>query len=228
MPTGVLTNDWISQSARILYQGALPPNKNKFYVALANTAVLTRASTIAEFITAEILPENGYQRSSINFGADGAFNTGEKRHELSAINPTFTASGNSLQFQAAFLIADAKSFSSVEFSSANVDAGNNLISIAAHPFSDGDKITFTPDETSNLPAGINAGEIYTVSNSATDTFQISTSITGTGSGTFYARSANGTVVALAVEDAPITVLDGQQYTYQIPLILFNGDYGSGI
>ena len=217
MPVGIFTNDWISRSARILYQGTSPPDKDSFYVALSTSNILTRDSTIAEFISSELLPENGYQRVNVNFGVDGIYNSVENRFELPAINPSFTASGASLQFQSAFLIADGKPFSSLELSPVNISSGENLITFTAHPFVDGDKVVFSADETSSLPSGINSLQVYTVSEATPDSFKIDSTIAGNGSGTFYIRSANGNIVAATIEDSPITVFDGQQYTYQIPI-----------
>jgi hypothetical protein len=67
-----------------------------------------------------------------------------------------------------------------------------------------------------------------VSNATTNSFGIGINITDTGSGNFRARSASGTVVALAVESAPITVPDGQVYSYQFPIAILNSGYVTGI
>ncbi|MBD2437369.1 hypothetical protein [Nostoc sp. FACHB-110] len=140
---------------------------------------------------------------------------------------SFTASGGSLQFQTAFIIADSVATASKSFTNSNVNAVTNKIAIASHGFSNGDKLLFTADALATLPGGIVAGTVYTVANATTNDFEIGIDITDTGSGTFRARCANGSIVALFVEDNPITVADGQSYSYQIPVVALNSGYVNG-
>ena len=228
-----ITNDWISQICLSMYRGKTPPNTSKFYVALANTAILTRANAIADFITQELLPVNGYARQNTQFSGDGAYNPTNLRHEMPTLTATFTASGNSFQFQTAFLIANASAVASQSFTDANVNASSDRITILNHGYANGDNLVFTADNLSTLPSGITAGILYTVNNITTNDFQIQLSgatvdIQNTGSGTLHARSANGSIVALAVESSPITVPAGQGYTYQIPIVQLNTGYTNGI
>lgn len=234
MPTGIFTNAWISQSAKILFRGATPPDTAKFRLALANTASLGRTNSLADFISNELLPINNYARATANFSGDGSYDTTDQRHELPTISASFTASGGSLQFQTAFLIADSLAISSKSFTDANVNATSDRITITAHGFANGDKLVFTADALATLPGGIVAGTIYQVSSVTTNDFQLQPNggdstidITNTGSGTFRARSANGIIVAYAVESSPITVPDGQGYSYQIPLVVLNSGYVAG-
>lgn len=228
MPTGIFTNVWISQSAKILFRGATPPDATKFRLCLANTATLSRSNSLADFIASELLPTNGYARASASFGGDGSYDTTDQRHELPTISASFTASGGALQFQTAFLIADSSGVSSQSFTNANVNPTSDRITITAHGFVNGDKLVFTPDSLAILPGGITAGTIYTVANVTTNDFQLTgANITDTGSGAFRARSANGIIVAYAVESSPITIPDGQGYSYQIPLVVLNSGYVTG-
>jgi hypothetical protein len=228
MPTGIFTNLWISQSAKILFRGATPPDTAKFRLALANAASLGRTNSLADFISNELLPTNGYVRASANFGSDGSYDTTDQRHELPTISASFAASGGSLQFQTAFLIADSTAISSKSFTNSNVNPTSDRITITAHGFVNGDKLAFTADSLATLPGGIAASEICTVSSVTTNDFQLTgVNITDTGSGTFRARSANGIIVAYAVESSPITVADGQGYSYQIPLVVLNSGYVTG-
>lgn len=233
MTTGIYTNSWISQSAKILYRGNPVPDPTKFYVALANTATLTRASGLTDFISAELLPANGYARANITFSSDGSFNVTNLRHEMPVIAAGFVASGASFQFQTAFLLAGASAIASQSFTNSNVNPTTDRIIINAHGYANGDQLCFTADPTGTLPTGIAASTLYTVANVTTNDFQLQLSgttlnITDTGSGTFRARSANGNVVILATESSPITVPSGQGYTYQIPIVLSNTGYVNGV
>ncbi|MEH1902525.1 MAG: hypothetical protein V7L04_14170 [Nostoc sp.] len=234
MPTGIFANTWISQSAKVLFRGATPPDASKFRLALANTATLGRTSSLADFITSELLPNNGYIRAIANFGSDGIYDTTDQRHELPIISASFAASGGSLQFQTAFLIADSTAVASKSFNSFNVNPTSDRITITAHGYVNGDKLVFTPDVMGTLPSGIVAGTIYQVASITANDFQLQPNgggttidITDTGSGTFRARSANGIIVAYAVESSPITLPDGQGYSYQIPLVVLNSGYVTG-
>lgn len=221
------TNDWITESAKILFRGATPPEPTKFRLCLANTATLTRGSSLVDFISNELLPNDGYIRAAANFSADGNYDPTDQRHEMPTITASFTADGASLQFQAAFLMADARVIASRVFSDANVNPATDVITINNHGFIPSDRLIFTADELAFLPGGIAAGTIYTVTAATTNTFGIGVDITNTGSGTFRARSANGIVVAFATADTPITLADGQTYSYQIPLVVLNSGYVSG-
>ncbi|MEH2393689.1 MAG: hypothetical protein V7K21_19180 [Nostoc sp.] len=234
MPAGIFTNLWISQSAKILFRGSTPPDASKFRLCLANTATLSRSSSLADFITNELLNNFGYTRAFANFGSDGSYDTTGLRHELPIIGASFSALGGSFQFQTAFLIADSTAVSSISFTNSNVNPSSDRITITAHGFVNGDKLVFTPDALATLPGGIAAGTIYQVSSVTTNDFQLQPNgggttidITDTGSGTFRARSANGIIVAYAVESTPITVPDGQGYSYQIPLVVLNSGYVTG-
>ncbi|WP_414755545.1 hypothetical protein [Anabaena sp. CCY 9910] len=227
MPTGIFTNTWVETSAKILFRGATAPDPTKFRVCLANTATLGRSSSIADFVAAELLPINGYSRVSGSFSGDGSYDATDQRYE-NIIAAAFSASGGALQFQTVFLIANSTAISSRSFSNTDVNATSDTITINSHGFANGDKLVFTPDALATLPGGINTGTIYTVASATTNTFQIGVDITNTGSGTFRARSANGIVVAYAVESSPITVPDGQGYSYQFPLVVLNTGYVGGI
>ncbi|MEH2148614.1 hypothetical protein [Nostoc sp.] len=227
MPTGIFTNAWVSQSAKILFRGSTPPDAAKFRLALANTASLGRTNSLADFISNELLPTNNYARAAGNLSGDGIYDTTDQRHELPVISASFSASGGSLQFQTAFIIADSSAVSSKSFTNSNVNATSDRITITNHGFVNGDKLVFTADTLATLPGGISAGTVYTVASATTNDFQIGVNITDTGSGTFRARSANGIIVAYAVESSPITVPDGQGYSYQIPLVILNSGYVNG-
>ncbi|WP_445634568.1 hypothetical protein NSTC745_06389 [Nostoc sp. DSM 114161] len=183
---------------------------------------------MSDFIANELLPSNGYARIDASLSNDGSYDTTDQRHELPTINAAFAASGGSLQFQTIFLIADSVAISSKSFTNANVNATSDRITITNHGFVNGDKLVFTADALAFLPGGITAGTVYTVTNVTTNDFQLTgVDITDTGSGTFRARSANGIIVAYAVESTPITVADGQGHSYQIPLVVLNSGYVNG-
>lgn len=234
MATGTFTNDWISLQAKVLFRGSSAPDMSKFYVGLANVATLTRASLISDFISNELLPINGYQRVPVSFSSDGSYDTSANRHEMPTVIAPFSASNNSFQFQTAFLMSNAQPTASQSFTNSNVTPSTGRIAIASHGFVNGDRLVFTADPLATLPGGIAASTIYQVANITTNDFQlqdltgVAINITDTGSGTLRARSANGSIVALAIESSPITVPAGQGYTYQIPIVLLNTGYANGI
>ncbi|MHC5823730.1 MAG: hypothetical protein ACYT04_49830, partial [Nostoc sp.] len=168
MPTLIFTNAWVSQSAKILFRGAAPPDSTKFRLALANTATLGRSNSLADFLASELLPINGYARVSANLGSDGSYDTTDQRHELPTISASYAASGGSLQFQTPFLIANSAATASQSFTNANVNPTSDRITITAHGFINGDQITFTADALAVLPTGIVAGTVYTAANVTTN------------------------------------------------------------
>ncbi len=234
MVAATFTNDWISLQAKVLFRGLSAPDIRKFYVGLANVATLTRASLVTDFISNELLPVNGYQRVSVSFSSDGSYNTSANRHEMPTITAPFAASGNSFQFQTAFLMANAEQNASQSFTNSNVSPSAGRIAITSHGFVNGDRLVFTADPLATLPGGIAASTIYQVANATANDFQlqdlsgVAINITDIGSGSLRARSANGSIVALAVESSPITIPAGQGYTYQIPIVLLNTGYANGI
>ena len=233
MATGSFTNDWISKSTRILFCGAPSPDPSKFLMGLANTATLTRASSLSDFVNSELLPANGYARTAVSFG-NGSYNANNQRYEEPAVTVTFTATNLSLQFQTAFLMADADSTASAVCN--NVNAASDRITVAGYTPVNGSSLLFSVDSGGTLPSGITAGSLYQVVNAQSDnSFQLqlpgssaTVDFKDSGSGTFRARFASGSAVALLVESSPITVLPGQSYSYQIPLIMLNSGYTNGV
>ena len=237
MPSGVFTNDWVNQSAKILFRGAPAPDVNKFYVGIASVANLGRTNTIQDFVSSEMLVANGYNRQQLFFSGDGSYSQSNQRHEMPAANVTFNADsgGSSWQFQTVFLIANSHAVANKSFANSNVDASNDRITINSHPWVSGDRLIFTADDLGTLPGGITSGTLYQVLNPTTNNFQIGLSgsntpinLTSVGSGTFRARSANGTIITYAVETNPITILPGQAYSYSLPIVLLNSGYTSGV
>ncbi|MFN6475369.1 hypothetical protein [Nostoc sp. DedQUE07] len=233
MAQGIFTNAWISETAKVMFRGATPPAIDEFYVGLANTSSLGRASTIANFVSNEIT-DQGYTRTQLTLSGDGSYNTGANRHELPTATLIFTAGASSLQFQTAFLLANAHPLASRTFTNSNVDAATDRITIANHPWVSGDRLVFTPDDVATLPTGIVAGTIYQVLTPTTNDFAIAAvnsstpiNIQNTGSGNFRARSANGIVSIFAIESAPITILPGRSYSYTVPIALLNTGFVSG-
>ncbi|QSJ14605.1 hypothetical protein JYQ62_22155 [Nostoc sp. UHCC 0702] len=227
------TNAFISEIAKYALRGATPPPTSRLRGCLANTAVLTVSSTLESFLAAELIPGNGYSRQQVAIPSDGAFNITNKRHEMPTISPSWTASGGALQFQTVFLMADGDATASSIVSSVNTST--DTLTINAHGYSNGQKLTFSADSGGSLPTGITAATIYQVTNVATNTFQLQPNgggstidITGAGSGTIRARSANGVIIAYGVDSNPVTLADGQPYTPVINLIFANAGYISGV
>lgn len=231
MAAGSFTQQWLAAKAKIAYRGAIPPDPNKFRLALADTNVLTKASNKADFIAAELLPVSGYLRPQFLYNADGTYNAVNERYEMPPLDVSFTATGGFLQFQTAFLLANAHPVSARSFTNVEVNPAMDRIAIASHGLVDGDEVLFTPGVAATLPSGLIPATLYFVVNATTNGFQVSTQLNGpavditdTGSGTCYCRCANGLVVALSVEPSQIQILDGTTHSYRIPIVEVNATY----
>ena len=228
-------DSFITYKAKILYRGATPPNSAKYYLCLANTTSLTRASTKADFVGSELPQINGYARQAVTWATDGAFSNTTKRHNMPDSVATFQASGSSFQFQTYFLLADASANASKPFAPSAVNASTNVITITAHGLANLDTIMFAADAGSTLPAGLAASTLYTAKNITTTTFEVWDSagsaviaLTGTGSGTFTLKYANGTAVSLEVRSSVALLQPNQVLTYTLTLAEMNVTYGNGV
>jgi hypothetical protein len=230
------TDDWISRQTLLLFKGVgTLPNPAKFYLCAADTTALTRASTLQDFVNAELKPQFGYNRQQVLWTASGAFSNPNKRYELPTFTVTFTADASgSLQFQTVFLLADAHSKASERFSPANVTG--NTVTIAGNLLTNGDSVIPVADVGASLPGGLSSGTKYQVINvnSGTGAFQFSAdgataiALSGTGSGTFRLKYASGSIVLLQVETAPVSLQPGRPCQYDIDIVGMNAAYGAGV
>jgi hypothetical protein len=215
------------------FTGGTLPNAAKYYLCLADTTLLTRASTRADFIAAELLQTNGYARSNLVFSA-GSFSNPNKRYDAALVTGSFAASGGSFQFQTAFLIANGHATANKTISDTDINASTNTITATAHGLSNGAEVLLTAQGGSTLPSGITSGTIYTVIGTTTNTLQLSSDgvsaidITSTGSGNFYVRYVPDRIVLLDVLSDPRLLLDGKSYEYDLYLAGMNTTYGVGV
>lgn len=222
MALGTFTRDWIATKALISYRGATPPDPTKFRLCLADANTLNAASTKADFIASELLTVNGYSRQPF-ISENGTYNATSDRYELPPVDVSFTASGGQLQFQTAFLIANADEHASRSFTPLAVSPADGRIAIASHGLVNGDEVLFSAAPGATLPSGLIAGLLYKIASNQPDNFGLTdidggvVAIADTGSGTFYCRYATGTIVCFLTENAQVQVLDAQTHTYRIPI-----------
>lgn len=226
-------NDWISYHFKLPFEGGTLPNLTKYYLCLADTTLLTRSSSKADFINAELLQQNGYARSQLLFSA-GSYSNANKRYDAPLVTGNFVAVGGSLQFQTLFLIANGHAIANKTITDAAINATTNVISVTAHGLTIGNEVLFAAQPGSTLPDGIAAGTLYKVMSVATDSFQISTDgvtpidITSTGSGSFTLRYVPDRIVMLEVLSDPYLMQDGRTYSYDLYLAGMNTTYGVGV
>lgn len=189
-------------------------------------ALLTADSNIDSLFATELLPDGGYTRVAIPIAESaGSYDSTTGELSLPQIIATFTASGHPVQWQSAFVLLSGSPYWGKSFTWADVNPAADTITLRAHELSNGDRLIITVEPTGVLPSGINSTTRYYVESVTPDTIKLHTTpqlntrvdITDTGAGTFQARYANGRIAAIVVEDAPVTLLDGQSYTYQITL-----------
>jgi hypothetical protein len=212
----------------------LLPNPAKYYLCLADTTLLTRASTRADFIGAELLQQNGYARANMVFPDSGTFSNSNKRHDAPLVTGDFLADGGSLQFQTVFLIANGNATANKTFADTDVNASTNVITVTSHGLSTGNEVLIQAQAGSTLPTGLVSGTIYKVIGTTTNSFQVSTDgvtpidITSTGSGTFYLRYVPDRIVLLDILADPRLLQDGKPYSYDLYLAGMNETYGAGV
>ncbi|MBW4540684.1 MAG: hypothetical protein KME43_16270 [Myxacorys chilensis ATA2-1-KO14] len=227
-------NDWVSYHFMLPFGGGALPDPAKYYLCLADTTLLTRASSRADFINAELLQQNGYERSQILFSNPGSFSNSNKRYDAPLVTGDFLAAGGALQFQTVFLIANGHATANKTLTDANVNATTNVITATAHGLATGNEVLFSVQGGSTLPDGVSSNAIYKVMSAATDSFQISSDgitpidITSTGSGTFYLRYVPAHIVLLDILADPRLLQDSKPYSYDLYLAGMNANYGTGV
>ncbi|GEM_PF-3421939 len=230
-------NDWISRKAKVMYRGATPPQAGKFQLCFADTTSLSRSSPLSDFVNAELITQYGYQRKNLVWPEDGSFSNTNLRHELPLIEATWTASGGSIQFQTAFLLADAHAKAQETFTTTDVDPAANHITIASNLLATNDSIIFEALPGSTLPTGLTAATVYYAAsvNNVAGTFQVTNTVDGTpltisnvGSGNFRMRYATGSVVLLQIESDPVIIQDSKPNVYELAVVEMNTVYGPGV
>lgn len=230
-------NDWIGRKARVMYQGATPPDATKFQLCLADTASLSRSSPLSAFITAELVSQYGYQRKNVVWTESGNFSNTNLRYELPLVEANYLAAGGAIQFQTAFLLADAHAKAQETFAPDAIDTTANTITIASNLLANGDAVSFEALPGGTLPNGLpTLTTCYAISvNNTTGLFQVSATsggaplvISNAGSGTFRMRYATGSIVLLQIEADPVIIQDSKPNVYELALVELNTVYGAGV
>lgn len=223
-------NSWLGYKIHQLYRSGI-----SYYLCAADTTSLTRASSVADFVAAELLQEDGYQRQLITWPSDGTYSNANQRWELPTVTVAFQAVGASFQFQTVWVMAGANANASKIITGPNIDPATNRIILASHTLAAGDKFILSPEAGASLAGtGLTAGTLYTALNPTTNNFQPSAdgvnpiTITGAATGNINLKYASGTIVSFGVNPNPVLVQAGQSVEYDIDFVEFNAAYGPGV
>jgi hypothetical protein len=96
---------WDELSARVMVLNGTKPNPANFRAMLLNGLTVTRNTSKAALVSAEVLG-SGYTRAAYA-PAGGVWDPSQNRFELSQVNLDFAVSGTSLQWSAWMIMADA-------------------------------------------------------------------------------------------------------------------------
>lgn len=122
------------------------------------------------------------------------------------------------------------------FTSSDVNATTNIITITNHGFIDGQSIRFSNATATNLPGGINQGQIYYILNSDTNTFQITTErdsitpvdITSGGTGTHTVVNILPTLTVLSEDSEEVySFIKGIKQVTQVVTVADSSDSLNG-
>ena len=222
MVSFIHSNDFITYIGSTIY------GTKTIALCVANVTTLGRTNSITDFVSAEIT-STPYSRATGSFTA-GTYDTGsDQRYEMPNVSLVFSPTGGAIQFQTVFTILGGSTTGSKNFAPSNIDTSTDIITINNHGYANGDKLIFTPDNSSTLPSGISASTQYTVNNVTTNTFKLTgVDITTTGTGTFRARNVNGQLLSYYVEPSPVTLNDGDSRTYLLSSAILNTGYVTGV
>lgn len=233
---GYFHNDWITYKALVLYRGLTPPDPSKYQLCLSDDYTLTRSSPLKNFINAELLVRYGYDRVNVAWADNGSYSNANKRHDLPVQTAIWTADGASIQFQTAFLLADAHTKADESFTTTDVDLINNKITIADNLLAASDQVIFQPEAGAVLPSPLIAGDLYVALNPVSGDFQVAhesapgvvITLSDAGTGNFRMKYATGRIVAVMAEAEAIAVPDGRTLEYDLFIAEVNAAYGLGV
>lgn len=227
----IIHDTWAQYVLNLLHRGATPPDAAKWQICLSSSISLTRSSSKADFIAAELTKEYGYQRLNPTWLADAAYNTTLKRAEMAQITAEWTVTGQPITYSTAFLMADARPEGMVGF--ANSAIAGNQITLPGHGLTTGEEIMITPAIGGTIPGALSGTTIYQAIVVNGSTFSVSTdgvtpiSLAG-GGGNLQLRYAAGRIYWVDVAGLPITRNVGQRITLNIDEAFANMAYGTGV
>lgn len=189
---------------------------------LTNSSSFTDSSSLLSVISQEVSETNGYSRPTYN-PSTGSYDSGQTRYEMPTTTISFTASGGSIQFDRIAFIGTSKSYANRAVS--NINTGSSRLEFAAaHPFSNGDKVTVTADAGGTVPSALLSGgnptTLYVVGSSNANPYyiQLASTVGGSaisftgGTNTIRVRSIDG-VMGFYCTIGSTTIADGQTYNF---------------
>lgn len=93
-------NDFVAKNAETIWRGATPPNSANYYMVLC-AGPITRTTTAAAIFADEVA------RSPVGSLSVGSYDLGQQRYELPLKSVNFTATGSTISFQSAVVMADS-------------------------------------------------------------------------------------------------------------------------
>jgi hypothetical protein len=197
------------------------------YAILTNSSSYTFSSAMLAVVQQEVSNLYGYARVAFSPAA-GSYNGAKTRFEFPATTLSFTASGGAIQFDTIYFIGGGKSYSNRAVS--NINTGSNRLEFAAaHPFSNGDKVTVTADAGGTVPTALLSGgnptTLFVVGSSNANPYYIQLAATSGGSAITFTGGAN-TIRVRSVDGVPgfyatigsTTIADGQTYNFSTQFI----------
>jgi hypothetical protein len=165
----------------------------------------------AAMLAAELLEQNGYTRQTYN-PTTATYNTTTQRAELGRVTANFTASGATLQWDAAAVWADCSATASRPITA--IDVSTDVLTIANHGLVNGEEVTVATSGT--FPAGLEGSLIYYAKVLTTSTIELhadvattsKVNITNAGVGSHHIRYAKGEVVFFANFSGVQFIADG--------------------
>jgi len=185
---------WDERVGRVMYLGDARPDPSRFRVMLLNGLSVTRNTSKAAIVSAEVLG-GGYLRASYA-PSGGVFDSGQNRYELSTVNVDISISGTSIQWSSVVLFADAAAVHALTMGAINTST--DRITITAHGLTSATEVAVTTTDV--LPGGIVANTLYFARVIDANTIELHTTsalnsivdITTAGTGTHSLRNATGT------------------------------------
>lgn len=196
--------------------------RNQVYRVCLASGSFNGDANIADIFASELPPINGYQRFSQTFSLnDGTVTGGEL--VMPVIPSMFTATTGALTWVTMFVIRGGLSTAAFSFATSAVDVANNRLTITNHGMGNGHRVMLAAGSGGTLPGGTNATTMYWVQAVDTNTISLHTNaaltavvdITSVGTGNNFLKSTTGNLAATTIETPPITLVQGQSYTYQI-------------
>ncbi len=199
-------------------------NKTLVTLLCIDDPTLTDTSTLGNWLANELLPINGYQRASFTISGSGTFDTPNREQDLSPGVATFSGSGSGFTYRTAITVRGGSTRSLIgTVANTSVNTSTDRITITSHGSVSGEALVFHPAAGATLPSPIVAGtKYYSAPFSANEIAVFSDSslttpvnFTAQGTGNFYVRNADGTIVTVDIAATNRTVSAGVVDSYQL-------------